>query len=426
MVHRPDDLSTWLGFPLSREQLAAAVADLEPGVIVAGAGTGKTTVMAARVTWLVATGQVRPDQVLGLTFTTKAAAELSARVRQAIAAARQHVPAASDAEAVDPTVSTYHSFAMRVVTEHGPLVGAEPGARILTDASLQQLAYRVAVSTRHQFEGEIGSPTELVRDLIALDAALTEYDVDPETLREADAGLIALLSERDQQKTGESMMAVASKRRDLASLVVELRTEKQRLLAMDYADQLRWAATVARRFPQVGLTLRERYRVVLLDEYQDTSVTQRVLMQNLFGDGHPVTAVGDPFQAIYGWRGASVRNIDEFPLHFPVVAHTGARRPAKRYGLTENRRSRQPILDVANAIAAPLRAAHPGTAPLVAQPNPRKAVAPTSEIVCAFFDTDVEEADWVADQVESLVERHHRYADITILLRAMTRVSLLR
>ena len=70
MVHRPDDLSTWLGFPLSREQLAAAVADLEPGVIVAGAGTGKTTVMAARVTWLVATGQVRPDQVLGLTFTT--------------------------------------------------------------------------------------------------------------------------------------------------------------------------------------------------------------------------------------------------------------------------------------------------------------------------------------------------------------------
>ena len=426
MNYRPEQLSDWLGFTLSPEQLAAATAELEPGVIVAGAGTGKTTVMAARVTWLVATGRVRPDQVLGLTFTTKAAAELSARVRRAIAKARQYVPAASEAELADPTVSTYHSFAMRVVSEHGPLVGAEPSARVLTDASLQQLAYRVVVNTHHEFEGEIGSPTALVNDVITLDASLAEYDVDPLTLREADRRLIELLSERDQQKTGEGMKAVARKRRDVAALVGELREEKQRLLTMDFADQLRWAATVARKFPQVGLTMRDRYRVVLLDEYQDTSVTQRVLMQNLFGDGHPVTAVGDPFQAIYGWRGASVRNIDEFPVHFPVIDVDGSRRPAERFGLTENRRSRQAILDIANALAAPLRAIHADTQPLVGQPNPQKQLSPTSDIVCALFDTDLEESRWVAEQVVNLVERGHRYSDITVLLRAMTRVSLLR
>jgi DNA helicase-2/ATP-dependent DNA helicase PcrA len=120
---RPGDLRVVLGIPFTDEQLAAATAPLEPGLVVAGAGSGKTSVMAARVVWLVGTGQVEPDRVLGLTFTNKAAAELAGRIRTALSAAGV-APTAGDQPYDDdgpgePVVSTYHAFAGRLVTEHG-------------------------------------------------------------------------------------------------------------------------------------------------------------------------------------------------------------------------------------------------------------------------------------------------------------------
>src|SRR5204863_2455558 len=95
---------------------------------------------------------------------------------------------------------------------------------------------------------------------------------------------------------------------------------KRDLEAMDFGDQLAWAAQVASDHAEVGATERDRYRVVLLDEYQDTSHAQLVLLRALFGGGHPVTAVGDPCQSIYGWRGASAGNLRRFTADFPVVA----------------------------------------------------------------------------------------------------------
>ena len=122
---RPADLRELVGLPLTDEQLDAATAPLGPGVVVAGAGSGKTSVMAARVVWLAATGQVRPDQVLGLTFTNKAAAELAARVRAALARALPG-PTSADDDGGEPTVSTYHAYAGRLVREHGLRIGVEP------------------------------------------------------------------------------------------------------------------------------------------------------------------------------------------------------------------------------------------------------------------------------------------------------------
>ena len=127
---------------------------------------------------------------------------------------------------------------------------------------------------------------------------------------------------------------------------------------MDFSDQIALAARLAPRLPEVGEAERERFKVVLLDEYQDTSVAQALMLTRLFsgpdaahGLGHPVTAVGDPNQAIYGWRGASVSNILEFPEAFPS---TGGR--AASYPLTVNRRSDTRILDAANHLAAELYA----------------------------------------------------------------------
>lgn len=421
----PSDLRVWLEIPFSDQQLDAAVAPMAPGLIVAGAGTGKTAVMAARVTWLVSTGKVAADQVLGLTFTTKAAAELSTRVRGSLAKARVSLglPARDD-EAGEPTISTYHSFASRLVAEHGALAGAEPTARVVSDASLHQLAYRVICRSTHAFEGVTTRPVDMVGKVLALDSALAEHDVDPESVRAHDRALLERMAAFDQQGAGKDVMAAARLRRDLVALVLELRAEKQRLMVIDFSDQLRWASMVAQRFPQVAEQMRERFGVVLLDEYQDTSVTQRLLMQSLFGAGHPLTAVGDPFQAIYGWRGASVGNIDNFPQHFPSVDVDGTLSDATVYALTTNRRSRQPILDVANAIAAPLLARHGESSPLVAGES--KAPAHTADIVCALLATEAEEVEWVADQVCDQHERGHAFSDITVLLRAMTRVALLR
>ena len=420
----PADLRRWLNVDFSDEQLVAATAPLEPGLIVAGAGTGKTTVMAARVTWLVATGAVAPEHVLGLTFTTKATAEFAARVRASLTTVRSQVAGDSD-EHGDPTVSTYHSFASRLIGEHGTLVGAEPGARMVSDAALKQLAYRVVCRSTIEFEGPPTTPFDMVDKLLTLESALTEHAVDPDALRSSDARLIEWLLGTKLQNIGRDMIQTAQRRRDLAALVDELRAEKQRLFVMDFSDQLRLALTAAQRYPQVSDDLRDRFRVVLLDEYQDTSVTQRLLMQTLFGNGHPVTAVGDPFQAIYEWRGASVVNIDRFPEHFPVVADDGTSKPATVYPLTTNRRSRQPILDVANAVAQPLRALHSEAGLLVAGQTSRPP-APTASIVCAMLSTELDEFAWIADRVVEVNEAGHPWSDITVLMRALSRVGLLR
>ena len=145
----PHWLRTALGIPLTDEQMAAVTAPLAPGVIVAGAGSGKTTVMAARVLWLVGTGQIGPEQVLGLTFTNKAAGELAHRVRQVLT--KLGIPAVvppaagpdDDAEPGEPTVLTYHAYAARLLREHGLRIGVEPDSWLLADATRYQLAARV-------------------------------------------------------------------------------------------------------------------------------------------------------------------------------------------------------------------------------------------------------------------------------------------
>ena len=128
----PGQLSAVLGIPFSDQQLAAITAPLEPAVIIAGAGSGKTTVMAARVVWLVGSGQVRPEQVLGLTFTRKAAGELGSRVRRALQRAGV---LDEDAEAGEELILTYDAFAGRLVAEHGLLLGIEGDARMITGAA---------------------------------------------------------------------------------------------------------------------------------------------------------------------------------------------------------------------------------------------------------------------------------------------------
>lgn len=413
----PEQLKELLGIPFTPEQTACITAPPAPQVIVAGAGSGKTTVMAARVVWLVGTGQVAPEQVLGLTFTNKAAGELAERVRQALIRAGVTDPEALDPDHPpgEPVISTYHAFAGRLLTDHGLRIGLEPTARLLADATRFQLAARVLREAPGPYPSLTRSFPDLVSDLLALDSELAEHLVRPDRLRAYDTGLLhtlegAKLSNADLRKVPET----AAARLELAELVGRYREAKRARDLLDFGDQIALSATLARTRAEVGEILREEFRVVLLDEYQDTSVAQRILLAGLFGGGtgHPVTAVGDPCQAIYGWRGASVANLDDFPEHF---AHADGR-PAARHALSENRRSGGRLLDLANGLAEPLRAMHAGVEALRPAPGAER----DGMVRCALLRTHAEEIDWIADSIAHLVRTGKAPGEIAVLCRTAT------
>ncbi|MFI0859728.1 UvrD-helicase domain-containing protein [Streptomyces smyrnaeus] len=421
----PGQLAELLGIPFTPEQTACITAPPAPQVIVAGAGSGKTTVMAARVVWLVGTGQVAPDRVLGLTFTNKAAGELSERVRKALlrAGVTGSDPAPFDGagdgladgtEVGEPQISTYHAFAGRLLTEHGLRLGLEPTVRLLADATRFQLAAGVLRAAQGPFEALTKSVPALVEDLLALDAELSEHLVTPQQLREHNAELLAGLE--GARLTNEKLRKVPQAtlaRQELLGLVEEYRARKQAQERIDFGDQIALAARLA-GMPEVGRALREQFSVVLLDEYQDTSVAQRVLLAGLFGQGtgHPVTAVGDPCQAIYGWRGASVANLDDFPHHFPHADGT----PARRQSLSENRRSGGRLLHLANDLAAPLRERHEGVEAL----RPAPGAEGQGRVRSALLETQAEEIAWLADSLAHLVRTGTPPGEIAVLCRSAT------
>ncbi|MFJ1992622.1 UvrD-helicase domain-containing protein [Streptomyces asiaticus] len=412
----PEELKELLGIPFTPEQVACITAPPAPQVIVAGAGSGKTTVMAARVVWLVGTGQVAPDRVLGLTFTNKAAGELAERVRKALVTAGivdpDPDPGATEEAPGEPVISTYHAFAGQLLKDHGLRVGLEPSARLLADATRFQLAARVLRSAPGPYPALTRPFSDLVTDLLALDAELAEHLVPTGRLRAYDTELLRTLE--GTRLTNDALRKVpeaARARQELLGLVEAYREEKRRRDLLDFGDQIAHSATLALDHPEVGRILREQFAVVLLDEYQDTSVAQRLLLSGLFGGGtgHPVTAVGDPCQAIYGWRGASVANLDDFPEHFP---HADGR-PAGRFALSENRRSGGRLLDLANGLAAPLRAMHEGVEALRPAPGAERDGA----VRCALLPTHAEELAWLADSIAHLVRTGTPPGEIAVLCR---------
>ncbi|MFI2778586.1 UvrD-helicase domain-containing protein [Streptomyces sp. ALB3] len=415
----PEQLKELLGIPFTPEQTACITAPPAPQVIVAGAGSGKTTVMAARVVWLVGTGQVAPEQVLGLTFTNKAAGELAERVRKALVAAGVTDPDVIDPDNPpgEPSISTYHAFAGRLLTDHGLRIGLEPTTRLLADATRYQLAARVLREAPGPYPALTRSFPTLVSDLLALDAELAEHLVDPDQLDEHDTGLLQALE--TAKLTNAELRRIpdtAAARRELLELTRRYRAAKRSRDLLDFGDQIALSAELALTRPAVGAILRDEFRVVLLDEYQDTSVAQRLLLAALFGGGgaggtagHAVTAVGDPCQAIYGWRGASVANLDDFPHHFPHADGT----PATRYSLSENRRSGGRLLHLANGLAEPLRAMHEGVEALRPAPGAER----DGTVRCALLRTHAEEIDWLGDSIAHLVRTGKAPGEIAVLCR---------
>src|SRR5665648_1066413 len=303
--------------PPTPEQVAVIEAPLEPLLVVAGAGSGKTETMTARVVHLVANGLVERDRVLGLTFTRKAAGELSDRVRRRLRAldlALGRGGREAGGALVAPTIATYNSYAAGIVAEHALRLGVEPSARLVGEAGRWQIAHDVVEHWAADLDVDL-APSTVTDAVLSLAGALAEHLVQPDAVREFVREWVGTVEALPSG--GPRMPAPVRQVRDalrlrarLMDLVEEFAARKRKGDLVDFADQVALAARLARQVPDVGQAERSRYAVVLLDEYQDTSVAQLTLLRHLFGDcagegvGHPVTAVGDPHQSIYGWRGA--------------------------------------------------------------------------------------------------------------------------
>lgn len=392
----PAQLFTALGekhMPTDQQE-KVITAPLKPTLVVAGAGSGKTATMSARVTYLVASGQVDPSQVLGLTFTRKATHELRERIENRLgqlyhypgwtpsstrsnaaaqvsgglstadsSSAAGGIGAASSSQdqdltavAGEATVATYNSFAGSLVREWGLEVGLETDTAVLTPASSWQIMYELMENWGQEFEepfSSLDSATELALQVAnSLNENLLSVDEARELMADLSQNLKDLRSVRGAAKAIDAKSLPAmTKRIQVLDLVERYIDYKRENSLVDFGDQVALACRIVtdeRVGPRVIAQYRDRFKAVLLDEFQDTSVAQTILLSRLFA-GCGVVAVGDPNQAIYGWRGASSAALGQFHRHFSNGAG-----PVLQ--LSTAWRNDPQILQAANRISDPLRA----------------------------------------------------------------------
>lgn len=392
----PAQLFTALGekhMPTDQQE-KVITAPLKPTLVVAGAGSGKTATMSARVTYLVASGQVDPSQVLGLTFTRKATHELRERIENRLgqlyrypgwtasstrsnaaaqvsgglstadsSSAAGGIGAASSSQdqdltavAGEATVATYNSFAGALVREWGLEVGLETDTAVLTPASSWQIMYELMENWGQEFEepfSSLDSATELALQVAnSLNENLLSVDEARELMADLGQNLKDLRSVRGAAKAIDAKSLPAmTKRIQVLDLVERYIDYKRENSLVDFGDQVALACRIVtdeRVGPRVIAQYRDRFKAVLLDEFQDTSVAQTILLSSLFA-GCGVVAVGDPNQAIYGWRGASSAALGQFHRHFSNGAG-----PVLQ--LSTAWRNDPQILQAANRISDPLRA----------------------------------------------------------------------
>ncbi|UJP11517.1 ATP-dependent helicase [Microbacterium sp. KUDC0406] len=408
------DVAAALGLPSpTPAQQRVIEAPPTPALVVAGAGSGKTETMSGRVVWLVANGHVRRDEILGLTFTRKAAGELSERIAARLAMIDEygrrgllpHVPeivasgalrrvheaapgrqrdlvrshvldelaqaygtdAAAPPSAEDlmirPRVSTYNAFADGIVREHAARIGRDPDVAMLSQAASWILARDVVLRSDLPGLELIDRSLSGVVDAVqrfAGDALDHRVDLERAVRIATDqaAAFAPFRGNKDVDKAAENLEALPV----LAELVRDYISEKERRGVLDFADQVSGAFDIVESAPEVRTELREQHRVVLLDEYQDTSVIQTRFLAELFRDS-AVMAVGDPHQSIYGWRGASADNLYAFAGSF------AAEQSAQSYSLMTSWRNDAGILDVANRVLEPLQRPGLDVPPLEPRPG---------------------------------------------------------
>lgn len=446
----------------TKEQADVIEADpQQPLLVVAGAGSGKTTTMADRVVWLCANQYVRPDQILGVTFTNKAATGLRRKVSEQLGklAASGLVPAEQLITGVPspasqyqedhglrdllaPAVSTYNSYANSLIKQYGTLVGIEPHSDLGGEARLWQLARSIVdrlagpghgaedgtqIDVRVLLETD-RAPRTVTADLMSMSDQCAEHGQEPlavaQWIEELLSTRIRLHGEPpDRPRKLEELLRSLRYQREIALLAAHFDRRRRDEGLLSYADQLTGAAKVAQELQRARREQRSQYRIVLLDEFQDTSFVQSSLFSTLYGSGHSVTAVGDPNQSIYGFRGASAGQLFAFRERFPTAA--GAK-PEVKY-LTTAWRNGPRILTAANTLLEHFGARetlqkpwHTATAKEVSKlagphadkrlsPSPARQADNPGRVTVGWYETSAEEADAVVAHLQAAYLRVWKY-----------------
>lgn len=375
---------------LTAEQLAAVegASIQSPTLVIAGAGSGKTELMTVRIMYLVANGFATPEQILGLTFTKKAASELSARVLRSLYLMREtdFWPKDLDQDFAPPMITTYNSFGNEVFRQNALAVGYEPDAQVLTESGAVALAKELLRSLNlddlPQLESWEKTSDYLVERLLSVTGELTDNQASAESAEAVLERFIRHVATLPKTEGGsserfaytETFLADAQQNLLFLALAKRYQDLKQNRNLVDFSDQVSLALLAV----QDGSNL--PYRFVMLDEYQDTSSIQTKLLSKLFA-GLPVMAVGDPNQAIYGWRGASDANISGFSSDFGS---------SDTVTLSTCWRSGESIVAAANHISQPLA----GLSSL--QPIILKSIKGSDPISAEVFQTVEQESEAAA------------------------------
>src|SRR6187401_2949918 len=374
---------------LTARQRKAVTHDAGPLLIVAGAGTGKTTVITRRIAWLIAEKRAKPSEVLALTFTDRAAFEMIERVDRLVPYGHN-----------DAQISTFHAFGDRLLRDHAFEAGLSDQSTVLSRAE------QIIFLREHLFElpldryRPLGDPTRFLGALVTLISRLRDEDVTPGDY----LGAAQRLADASAAAPDDAALAATY------ASYERLMRETDRL---DFGDQVSLALRLLREHPAVLAELQGRYRYILVDEFQDTNHAQWELVKLLAEPHGNVTVVGDDDQSIYRFRGAALGNILGFRDAYPKTASVV---------LVDNFRSRQPILDAAHRLIAHndpdrletregidkrLRARS-----RFAHPEPA-----TGPIDLQAFTTGSDEADAIADRIGASIRRGRRAGEHAILVR---------
>lgn len=379
---------------LNKAQRQAVTHKHGPLLIVAGAGTGKTKVLTHRIAWLIQEKLAKPDEILALTFTDKAAGEMEGRVDQLLPYGY-----------TDTTIATFHAFGDQLLRDHALDLGLPPEFRVLgSDEQEIFLADRFDEIEDLELLRPLGNPRKFVGVILGVISRAKDELVSPEQYGTAAAQLL-------RKATTEEEIREAKRQQDIARIYAAYETFKAERGVIDFGDQILKLIRFLDEEPQIKAKVTSRYKYILVDEFQDTNVAQYQLVTRILGAHQNLTVVGDDDQAIYKFRGAAVSNILGFLKDFPK---------AKTVVLTENYRSTQQILNAAYRLIL-----HNNPDRLEAKLNINKQLTSQTEGTKPVFHWYNHEADELDGLTEAITKAKANVplSSIAILLRSNATIT---
>ncbi len=377
---------------VNKEQEKAIKHGDGPLLIIAGAGTGKTTVVTERIKYLILSKKAKPSEILALTFTEKAAREMEERVDIGMPYGYSQM-----------WIMTFHSFCDKILRREGLHIGLNPSYKLLTDGESARFFRKKLFDFDIDYFRPLGNPTKFIDAILQHFSRLTDEDISPE--------VYSLWTDKLKNETEEEKLEY-KKYKELSSLYKTYTDLKIKEGYFEFGDLITQCLKLFRNRPNILGEYKRQFKYILVDEFQDTNYSQNEIVKLLAGENGNITVVADDDQSIYRFRGAAVSNVIQFRNSFPktnVVV------------LTKNYRSTQEILDSSYKL---IQFNNPDRLEVVEKIDKKlKSQLVETGDVPEFIHADrVEnEAESVAKKVEELVESEgYSYKDFAVLVRANT------